>query len=74
MRILGANLIVAERKLDIANQMVAEGEGSNREVTDAQAELTNTEIGILSAKTDFYLAYLDLRHAMGDDLVGIVSQ
>lgn len=66
--IYGQNLDTAKERLHMAERMVEEGEGSNREVLEAQDSLTVVEIGLLSAKMNLYLATMDLKYAMGEDL------
>ena len=68
------NLKAAQHQLYLSQRMVEEGEGSNREVLDAQNALTRVESGMLSAKTDLYLARMDLLYAMGEDLSTVVLQ
>mgnify|MGYP001099699653 CR=1 FL=1 len=72
LAIYSQNLDVARDQLSLAQQMVEEGLGSNREVLDAQNALTRVESGVLSAKTDLYLASIDLLYAMGEDLSTVV--
>ncbi len=62
------NLKTARENLDLANRMMEEASGTNRDVLDAQAALTQTEANILSAKTGLYIAILNLKNAMGEDL------
>jgi outer membrane protein TolC len=73
-QIYGQNLAVAEDGLRLAKRMVEEGEGSNRDILDAQDALTSTQSGVLSAKTDLYLAGIRLRYAMGEDLMTMGSK
>jgi outer membrane protein TolC len=72
LSIYSQNLQAAQNQLYLAQRMVEEGEGSNREVLDAQNALTRVESGVLSAKTDLYLAGIDLLYAMGEDLSTVV--
>ena len=72
--IFSQNLDVAKQNLHIAERMVEEGEGDNRDVLTAQEALTGVESGIISAKTDLYLAGVDLRYAMGEDLTTMGSK
>lgn len=74
LSILNQNSRVAEDNLNLAQRMVDEGLVSNRETLDAQDALTGVESGLLSAKTNLYLAYLNLRYAMGEDLTTVVSK
>jgi outer membrane protein TolC len=62
------NLKTAKENLELANRMMEEASGTNRDVLDAQAALTQTEANILSAKTGLYIAILTLKNAMGEDL------
>lgn len=73
-QIYSQNLAVAEDGLRLARRMVEEGEGSNRDVLDAQEALSSTRSGVLSAKTDLYLAGIRLRYAMGEDLTTVGSK
>ena len=72
--IYSQNLAVALDGLRLARRMVEEGEGSNRDVLDAQDALTSTQSGVLSAKTDLYLAGIRLRYAMSEDLTTVGSK
>jgi outer membrane protein TolC len=72
--ILDQNSKVAEDNLKLAQRMVEEGLVSNRETLDAQDSLTSVESGLLSAKTNLYIAYLNLKYAMGEDLTTVVSK
>ncbi|MCL6520356.1 MAG: TolC family protein [Armatimonadetes bacterium] len=74
LEILTTNLEVAKQNLHIAERMVEEGEGDNRDVLSAQEALTHAEMGIISAKIDLYLATLELKYAMGEDLTTIGSK
>lgn len=74
LEILTTNLEVAKQNLHIAERMVEEGEGDNRDVLSAQEALTHAEMGIISAKIDLYLATLELKYAMGEDLTKIGSK
>lgn len=68
LEILGKNKTVAEENLRIANRMMEEGEGSSRDVLDAQQALTQADSSLLSAKTDLYLAAIDLSRVVGEDI------
>jgi cobalt-zinc-cadmium efflux system outer membrane protein len=74
LEIYGQNLVTAEEGLRLAQRMVEEGEGSNRDVLDAQQALSEVEVGVLSAKTDLFLAGVRMRQAMGEDLTVMVSK
>ncbi len=68
MEILAQNKTSAEDNLRIANRMMEEGEGSSRDVLDAQLAVTEVDSSLLSAKTDLFLATIDLKRAMGEDI------
>lgn len=72
LKILGENVKVAEDNLSLAQRMVDEGIDDNRIVLDAQDSLTQVENGLLSAKVDLYLAAINLKYAMGQDLTDVV--
>jgi outer membrane protein TolC len=74
LKIFTDNLQVAQENLLLANRMVDEANGTNRDVLDAQEALTQTQGSILSAKTELYLAVLNLKNAMGEDLNTIGQQ
>ncbi|MGQ9581720.1 MAG: TolC family protein, partial [Armatimonadota bacterium] len=64
----------SSKNLMLANRMMEEASGTNRDVLDAQAALTQTEANIISAKTGLYLAILNLKNAMGEDLGEMFAQ
>jgi outer membrane protein len=66
--ILTKNKAVAEDNINFANLMMEEGVGSSRDVIEAQQALTEADSNLLSAKTDLYLAAIDLKRVMGEDL------
>lgn len=68
LEILKQNKTVAQNNLHIANRMMEEGEGSSRDVLDAQQALTEVDSSLLSTNTDLYLATIELKRAMGEDL------
>jgi len=72
--ILTDNKKVADDNLRMAKRMVDAGLVSNREILEAQEALTRVENGLLSARTDLYLAGLNLKYAMGEDLTTVVSR
>jgi len=74
LNILGQNLNTTVENLRLAQRMVDEGLSSNREVLDAQTAVTRVESGILSAKLNLYMAGLNLKAAMGEDLTKTVMQ
>ncbi|MDD3926388.1 MAG: TolC family protein, partial [bacterium] len=69
LRILGQNLETARENLRLAQRMVEEGLSSNRDVLEAQEALMTVESGLLAARLNFYLAGINLRKAMGEDLL-----
>jgi outer membrane protein TolC len=68
LEILAQNKVSAENNLRIANRMMEVGRGSSRDVLDAQLSVTEVDSSILSAKTDFFLATIDLKRTMGEDI------
>jgi len=68
MLILAQNKTTAVENLRIANRMMEEGEGSSRDTLDAQQALTEVDSSLLSGNTDLYLATIELKRAMGEDL------
>lgn len=68
LKIFSENLAIAETNLVLANRMVEEAGGTNRDILDAQDAITQTKSRILSAKTELYLAILDLKNAMGEQI------
>lgn len=68
LQILADNKTVAVENLRIANRMMEEGEGSSRDTLDAQQALTEVDSSLLSGNTDLYLATIDLKRAMGEDI------
>ena len=68
LEILAQNKISAEDNLRIANRMMEVGKGSSRDILDAQLAVTEVDSSILSAKTDYFLANIDLKRAMGEDI------
>jgi outer membrane protein len=71
VNILGQNVQVAKDNLKMAQRMVDEGLDDNRNVLEAQDSLTKVESGLLSAKADLYLAGINLKLAMGEDLAAV---
>ena len=65
------NLDRAKEQLHFAQRLMEEGEGSSRDLLDAQASLTKVESGVLSAKTGIFLARMNLKHAVGEDLTNV---
>ena len=74
LEIYTQNLTTAQDGLHYAERLVEEGEGSNRDVLDAQQALSEVQVGLLSAKTELYLASMRLKQAMGEDLTTMVSK
>lgn len=69
--IFDQNLKVAQDNLAMAQRMVDEGLDDNRNVLEAQNSLTQVENQRLSARLNVYLASMQLKHAMGEDLRAI---
>jgi len=61
-------LEMAQRSLQIAGRMVEEGLATNRDLLDAQDDLTRSGISLVSSKIDYYLATVRLRQSMGVDV------
>jgi len=66
--IAGQSLEVARRSLHIANRMVEEGLATNRDVIDAQNDLTASDIALVTSEIERYLARVRLQRAGGRDL------
>ncbi len=66
--IYSQNLSAAQERLRIAQRMIEEGLGSNREELEAREALVQVQSSLISAKRDYYLAGVSLRHAMGEDI------
>lgn len=69
--IYSQNLSAAETRLHIAQRMIEEGLGSNREELEAREALIQVQSSLLAAKKDYYLAGVNLRYAMGEDITGM---
>jgi outer membrane protein len=69
--IYSENLDRAKEQLYFAQRLMEEGEGSSRDILDAQAGLTRVESGVLSAKTDIFLARMRLKNVVGEDLTNV---
>ncbi|MCE5323618.1 TolC family protein [bacterium] len=69
--IYGQNLAVAEDNLRMAQIRVDEGLTDNQEVLNAQEDLTGVQNSLVSAKVSLYLAAVNLKAAMGEDLTGM---
>lgn len=72
--ILGENVKVAEDNLRLAQRMIEEGIDDNRVVLDAQDSLTQVENGLLAARVELYIASINLKYAMGQDLTDMGSK
>ena len=72
LEILGQNLQTAKDNLSIAQRMVDEGLASNRDILDAQENLTRVQSGVLSARVNLFLAGINLQGAMGEDITKTV--
>lgn len=68
LEIFSENLKIAEKSLTLATRMFEEGLRDNRNVLDAQQDIARIKNDILVAKTDLYLAGLNLKYSMGEDL------
>ena len=66
--IYSQNLSAAEERLHMAQRMTEEGLGSNREELEAREALVQVQSSLLAAKNDYYLAGVNLRYAMGEDI------
>lgn len=66
--IAAQRLEVAKRSLHIANRMVEEGLATNRDVIDAQNDLTTSDISLVTSQIERYLARVRLQRAVGRDL------
>jgi len=66
--IAGQSLEVARRSLHIANRMVEEGLATNRDVIDAQNDLTASDISLVTSEIERYLTKVRLQRAVGRDI------
>jgi outer membrane protein TolC len=64
------NLAAAQESMDAAQLLLEEGRGDNRNLIDAQDELTGSEALVFTAKIDYYLATVRLQQAMGMNVLG----
>lgn len=71
VEILSQNVKIAQDNLALAQEMLDEGLTDNRNVLEGQDALTRAESGLLSAKVDLFLASINLKYAMGEDLATI---
>jgi outer membrane protein TolC len=65
---------VANRSLFIAQRMVEEGLGTNRDVLDAQDEIRRSESQLATSKINYYLSLVRLRVAVGQDVTPLSAQ
>jgi len=72
--IAAKGLGVANRSLFIAQRMVEEGLGTNRDVLDAQDEIRRSESQLATSKINYYLALVRLRVAVGQDVTPLSAQ
>lgn len=63
------NLAAAQLSLDAARTFIEEGLGDNRNLIDAQDELTHSEALHLTAPIDYYLTTVRLKRAVGDNIL-----
>ncbi len=59
---------VARRSLRSAERLAEEGLRTNRDVLDAQDDLTREERSLVTSKTDYYLSLVRLRRVIGIDI------
>ena len=72
LEIFSQNMKLADDNVRRAQRMMEEDLGTTRDVLDAQASLFRVEGGRLSALIDLYLASMNLKYAMGEDLATVV--
>ncbi len=68
------SLELSRRSLYIAQRMVDEGLRTNRDLLDAQDDLTRSEISLVTSKIGYYLALIRLRVAIGQDVLPSVLE
>ncbi len=68
------SLELSRRSLYIAQRMVEEGLRTNRDLLDAQDDLTRSEISLVTSKIGYYLALIRLRVAVGQDVLPYVLE
>ena len=66
--ILRANQKISEDRLHLAQRMVEEGLVVNRDVLEAQRDLTSTRASLLGAQIDYYLSLVALKRSTGRDI------
>jgi len=69
LELLTANLQIAQRAVQIAQRFIEEGLKDNRDLLEAQQQVTSTESSILDAKVNYFLTMVNLRRALGQDLL-----
>jgi outer membrane protein TolC len=69
LELLEENLRISQRSLQIAQRLIEEGLKDNRDLLDAQQQLTAAESAILDAKVNYFLTMVNLRRALGQDLL-----
>lgn len=69
LELLTSNLKIAQRAVQIAQRFIEEGLKDNRDLLDAQQTVTNTESSILDAQVNYFLTMVNLREALGQDLL-----
>jgi outer membrane protein TolC len=73
LEVLQSNVDAADKSLHAAQRMVDEGIADNRNVVDAVTARAQAQSGLLSAKIALYLAAVNLKYVMGEDLTGMGS-
>lgn len=63
---------VAQESLRLAQRLVEEGLDTNRNVLDAQNDLTAARTTLVASMNGYYLAMVNLRRAMGMDVGGLI--
>jgi outer membrane protein TolC len=74
LEIFSQNMKLADDNVRRAQRMLEEDLGTTRDLLDAQAALVRVEGGRLSALVDLYLASVNLKQAMGEDLTTEMSK
>jgi outer membrane protein TolC len=69
LELLTENLKIAQRGVQISQRFIEEGLKDNRDLLEAQQQVTNTESSILDAKVNYFLTMVSLRRALGQDLL-----
>ena len=64
----GQNQKISEDRLHLAQRMVEEGLVVNRDVLEAQRDLTSTRASLLGAQIDYYLSLVALKRSTGRDI------